>query len=219
MHLGYFQHQRIGDLMARMTNDLSAVRQMQGPGVMNVASTTMTFAFTIVSMLGVSVKLTLISVILMPLVSLTFWIIGRRVHVKFERLQAQFSEMSTTAQENFSGIRVVKAFSQENAEIARFAAVNEEYVRRAINLRRMDGLIWPTMSFILGLAVLASLAASHTQDLQGSGSGALAALNGGYHVAFLAGAVFALAAGAIGGAVFRVGLHEPSGTLAPAEGD
>jgi len=157
MPLGYFQHQRIGDLMARMTNDLSAVRQMQGPGVLNVVSTSMTFAFTIISMLGVSVKLTLISIVLMPLVSLTFWSIGRRVHVKFERLQAQFSEMSTTAQENFSGIRVVKAFSQENAEIARFAGVNEEYVRRAINLRRMDGLIWPTMSFILGLAVLATL--------------------------------------------------------------
>jgi len=93
----------------------------------------------------------------MPLVSLTFWVIGRRVHVKFERLQAQFSEMSTTAQENFSGIRVVKAFSQESAEIDRFARVNEEYVRRALNLRRMDGLIWPTMSFILGLAVLATL--------------------------------------------------------------
>ncbi len=157
MHLGYFQHQRIGDLMARMTNDLSATRMMQGPGVMNIVSTTMTFAFTIISMVSVSLKLTLISVVLMPLVSLTFWFIGRRVHVKFERLQAQFSEMSTTAQENFSGIRVVKAFSQENAEIARFAAVNEEYVRRAINLRRMDGLIWPTMSFILGLAVLATL--------------------------------------------------------------
>jgi EmrB/QacA subfamily drug resistance transporter len=75
------------------------------------------------------------------------------------------------------------------------------------------------MGGALGLAVLASLAASHTQDLQASGAGALAALNGGYHVAFLAGAVFALSAGAIGGAVFRVGLHEPSGTLAPAEGD
>jgi len=157
MHLGYFQHQRIGDLMARMTNDLSATRMMQGPGVMNIVSTSMTFAFTIISMVSVSLKLTLISVVLMPLVSLTFFFIGRRVHVKFERLQAQFSEMSTTAQENFSGIRVVKAFSQENAEIARFAGVNEEYVRRAINLRRMDGLIWPTMSFILGLAVLATL--------------------------------------------------------------
>ena len=157
MHLGYFQHQRIGDLMARMTNDLSAVRQMQGPGVMNIVSTSLTFTFTIASMIGVSLKLTLISVVLMPLVSLTFWFIGRRVHVKFERLQAQFSEMSTAAQENFSGIRVVKAFSQEEAEIGRFAAVNEEYVTRAINLRRMDGLIWPTMSFILGLAVLATL--------------------------------------------------------------
>ena len=157
MHLGYFQHQRIGDLMARMTNDLSAVRMMQGPGVMNIVSTSMTFAFTIISMVSLSLKLTFISVVLMPLVSLTFWFIGRRVHRKFEQLQAQFSTMSTTAQENFSGIRVVKAFSQEHAEIARFAAVNEEYVRRAIDLRKTDGLIWPTMSFILGLAVLATL--------------------------------------------------------------
>ncbi|HEV2010220.1 MAG TPA: ABC transporter ATP-binding protein [Candidatus Limnocylindria bacterium] len=167
MHLGYFQHQRIGDLMARMTNDLSATRMMQGPGVMNIVSTSMTFAFTIISMLGVSLKLTLISIVLMPLVSLTFWFIGRRVHVKFERLQAQFSEMSTTAQENFSGIRVVKAFSQENAEVARFAAVNEEYVSRAINLRRIDGLIWPTMSFILGLSVLATLYVGGQDAIEG----------------------------------------------------
>ena len=167
MHLGYFQHQRIGDLMARMTNDLSATRMMQGPGVMNIVSTSMTFAFTIISMLGVSAKLTLISIVLMPLVSLTFWLIGRRVHVKFERLQAQFSEMSTTAQENFSGIRVVKAFSQESAEIARFAAVNEEYVSRAINLRRMDGLIWPTMSFILGLSVLGTLYVGGQDAIEG----------------------------------------------------
>jgi ATP-binding cassette subfamily B protein len=167
MHLGYFQHQRIGDLMARMTNDLSATRMMQGPGVMNIVSTSMTFAFTILSMVGVSVKLTLITVVLMPLVSLTFWFIGRRVHLKFERLQAQFSEMSTAAQENFSGIRVVKAFSQENAEIARFAAVNEEYVQRALNLRRMDGLIWPTMSFILGLSVLATLYVGGQDAIEG----------------------------------------------------
>jgi ATP-binding cassette subfamily B protein len=157
MHIGYFQHQRIGDLMARLTNDLSAVRMMQGPGLMNIVATSLTFIFTVASMVSVSLKLTLISVVLMPLVSVTFWMIGRRVHVKFERLQAQFSEMSTTAQENFSGIRVVKAFSQEDAEIQRFAAVNEEYVRRAINLRRMDGLIWPVMGFILGLAVLSTL--------------------------------------------------------------
>ena len=157
MHLAYFQHQRIGDLMARMTNDLSAVRQMQGPGFMNVMATTMTLVFTLLSMLGVSLKLTVIAAVLMPLVSLTFWVIGRRVHRMFERLQAQFGELSTVAQENFSGIRVVKAFSQEEAEIARFSAVNAEYLRRAIALRRVDGLIWPAMSFILGLAVLSAL--------------------------------------------------------------
>ena len=167
MHLGYFQHQRIGDLMARMTNDLSAVRTMQGPGLMNIVATSLTFLFTIASMVTVSLKLTLISVVLMPLVSVTFWIIGRRVHVKFERLQAQFSAMSTSAQENFSGIRVVKAFSQEDAEIRRFAAVNEEYVRRAINLRRMDGLIWPVMSFILGLAVLSTLYVGGQDAIEG----------------------------------------------------
>lgn len=167
MHLGYFQHQRIGDLMARMTNDLSAVRTMQGPGLMNIVATSLTFVFTVASMVTVSLKLTLISIVLMPLVSVTFWIIGRRVHVKFERLQAQFSEMSTTAQENFSGIRVVKAFSQEDAEIQRFAAVNEEYVRRAINLRRMDGLIWPVMSFILGLAVLTTLYVGGQDAIEG----------------------------------------------------
>ena len=168
LHIGYFQHQRIGDLMARMTNDLSAVRQMQGPGFMNVLATTMTFIFTIASMLALSVKLTLISIVLMPLVSLTFWIIGRRVHRKFERLQAQFSAMSTKAQENFSGIRVVKAFSQEQAEIASFARVNEEYVRRAIELRRTDGLIWPTMSFILGVAVLSALVIGGRDAIDGT---------------------------------------------------
>jgi len=168
LHIGYFQHQRIGDLMARMTNDLSAVRQMQGPGVMNVLATTMTFIFTIASMLALSVKLTLISIVLMPLVSLTFWIIGRRVHRKFERLQAQFSAMSTKAQENFSGIRVVKAFSQEQAEIGSFARVNEEYVRRAIELRRTDGLIWPTMSFILGVAVLSALVIGGRDAIDGT---------------------------------------------------
>ncbi len=157
MHLAYFQHQRIGDLMARMTNDLSAVRMMQGPGIMNILSTSMIFVFTVGSMISVSAKLTLISVVLLPLVSITFWFIGRRVHLKFERLQAQFGEMSNTAQENFSGIRVVKAFSQEQAEIDRFAAVNGEYLRRAIELRRMDGLIWPAMSFIIGFAVLTVL--------------------------------------------------------------
>ena len=157
MHLAYFQHQRIGDLMARMTNDLTWVRQMMGPGIMQGSFTVMVFTFAVLSMISVSLKLTVIALILMPLASLTFWYIGRTVHQRFERLQSQFGDMSTKAQENFSGIRVVKAFSQEGAETKDFAAVNYEYFRRAVALSAMQGLIWPSISFILGIAVLSVL--------------------------------------------------------------
>jgi ATP-binding cassette, subfamily B, multidrug efflux pump len=157
MHLAYFQHQRIGDLMARMTNDLTWVRQMMGPGIMQGSFTVMVFVFSVLSMISVSLKLTLISLVLMPLASLTFWYIGRTVHQRFERLQAQFGDMSTKAQENFSGIRVVKAFSQEDAETKDFAKVNHEYFGRAVSLSAMQGLIWPSISFILGIAVLSVL--------------------------------------------------------------
>ena len=157
MHLAYFQHQRIGDLMARMTNDLTAVRQMYGPALMQGAFTVMTFVFALLSMLSVSVKLTVVAMILMPLASVAFWWVGRNVHVRFERLQAKFGDLSTKAQENFSGIRVVKAFGQEAPEVRDFARVNRDYVGKAIGLTAMQGLIWPTMSFILGLAVLSVL--------------------------------------------------------------
>lgn len=157
MHVAYFQHQRTGDLMARMTNDLTAVRQMVGFGLQSVVMTSVTFAFSLASMLAVSVRLTLAAIVIMPLVTLSFWIIGRRVHVLFERLQEQFGELSARAQENFSGIRVVKAFSQEEAEIRSFSGATEEYARRAVHLERFNGLIWPAMHLLIGLAVLSAL--------------------------------------------------------------
>ncbi len=157
MHLGYFQHQRIGDLMARLTNDLAAVRMMAGRAVMNVFLTTTLLFFAVSSMLAISVKLTVIAGILLPFISLAFWWIGRRVQARFEELQAQFGELSTEAQENFSGIRVVKAFAQEHSEIQSFASVNDEYVRRAVGVARLNGLVWPSMSLVLGLAVLSAL--------------------------------------------------------------
>lgn len=168
MHLGYFQHQRIGDLMARLTNDLTAVRQMYGFGILMTASTVMLLVFTIISMVGVSLKLTILTLLLMPVASGTFWIVGRKVHHKFQQLQAQFGEMSTKAQENFSGIRVVKAFSQEESEIGSFAEVNAEYVRRAIDLAKLNGLIWPAMAFIMGIAILATLYVGGRDAIEGT---------------------------------------------------
>ncbi len=157
MHLAYFQHQRIGDLMARLTNDLQAVRQMIGFGILMLTNTLLTLLFTFISMFGVDTKLALIALVLTPVSSFTFWTIGRRVNRRFEQLQAQFGDLSAKAQENFSGIRVVKAFSQEHPEIGAFATVNKDYLDKAISLAKVNGLMWPAMNFMLGLAVLAIL--------------------------------------------------------------
>ncbi len=157
MDTSYYHRQRIGDLMARLTNDLTAVRQMYGFGILMTLMTMTILLFSIVSMFAVSVKLTLITIVLVPIASGTFWAIGRKVHRKFEQLQAQFGALSTKAQENFSGIRVVKAYSQEEPEIGSLAAINEEYVRRAIDLAKFSGLIWPAMAFMIGGAVLVTL--------------------------------------------------------------
>ena len=157
MPLGYFQHQRIGDLMARLTNDLQAVRQMVGFGILMLANTLLTLIFTFISMFSVDTKLALITLILTPISSYTFWVVGRRVNKRFEQLQSQFGDLSAKAQENFSGIRVVKAFSQEEPEIRSFGAVNRDYLDKAIELAKWNGLLWPLMGFILGVAVLAIL--------------------------------------------------------------
>jgi ATP-binding cassette subfamily B multidrug efflux pump len=157
MHLAYFQHQRIGDLMARLTNDLQAVRQMIGFGILMLTNTLLILIFTFVSMFGVDTKLALVALILTPISSYTFWVVGRRVNKHFEQLQSQFGDLSAKAQENFSGIRVVKAFSQEEPEIGSFAAVNRIYLNKAVALAKWNGLLWPLMGFILGVAVLAIL--------------------------------------------------------------
>ena len=157
MHLGYFQRQRIGDLMARLTNDLTAVRQTYGFGILMTVGTLSTLVFSVASMLQLNVKLTIVTLLLMPVASASFWAIGRRVNRKFQQLQAQFGDLSTKAQENFSGIRVVKAYSQEEPEIASFGAVNAEYVRRAVDLAKYNGLIWPAIALIIGVALLATL--------------------------------------------------------------
>jgi ATP-binding cassette, subfamily B, multidrug efflux pump len=156
-HLAYFQHQRIGDLMARLTNDLQAVRQMVGFGILMLTNTLLTLTFTFVSMFGVDTKLALIALILTPISSYTFWVVGRRVNKHFEQLQSQFGDLSAKAQENFSGIRVVKAFSQEGPEIGSFAAVNRIYLDKAVALAKWNGLLWPLMGLVLGGAVLAIL--------------------------------------------------------------
>ena len=153
LDLGYFQQRKMGDLVARATNDLSAVRMMLGPGISNLCNTTVAFTVTAIAMFSIDGQLTLYSLTVMPLLSIFFFVVGRVIRVRFRQVQDQFGEVSARAQENFSGIRVVKAYAQEQHELAAFNGVNEEYVRRSISFARIDSLLWPAMYFLAGLAV------------------------------------------------------------------
>ncbi len=154
MHLGYFHHTRTGDLMARAVNDLSTVQRFLGPGLMHGSSTVVTFAMAVGFMLAVDVRLTLFMLLILPLVSLTFIVLAPRIHAQFESVQEQFSTISARAQENFSGIRVVKAFAQEPYEILGFGELNREYIRRNLGVIKTSGALWPLIDLFLGLAAV-----------------------------------------------------------------
>src|SRR5918997_383651 len=128
MPLAFFQERRTGDLMSRATNDLSAVRQMVGPAVMYTASTSLTFIVAIVLMLSIDARLTLIALIPLPFVSVSVRYFGAAIHRRFEKIQEQLSDLSAVTQESLAGVRVVRAYRQEQAEIERFRTSNEEYL-------------------------------------------------------------------------------------------
>jgi len=146
----YYQVHRTGDLMSRATNDLSAVRMVLGPGIMYAASTLATFVGTIVFMLRISPRLLLLSLVPLLFVSALVRYFGRRIHDRFESVQAQLSEISAIVQENLSGARVVRAYAQEPHEMARFQAANEEYLRRNRQLIRMYGSLYPGIQLLMG---------------------------------------------------------------------
>lgn len=154
MHLGFFHHTRTGDLMARAVNDLNTVQRFLGPGLMHGFSTIITFTIAVGFMFTVDVALTLLMMFILPLVSLTFAVLAPRIHARFERVQDQFSTISARAQENFSGIRVVKAFAQEPSEIEAFAGLNREYIRRNLGVIKTSGALWPLIDLFLGVAAV-----------------------------------------------------------------
>src|SRR4051794_32309074 len=152
--LSYFQAHRTGDLMSRATNDLNAVRMMIGPSIMYAANTMLTFVVALSVMVSIDPRLSLWSLIPLPFVSISVKYFGSAIHKRFEQIQAQLSEVSAIAQEALSGVRVVRAYRQEEAELARFGVANEEYLRRARRLIVVQGFFFPSMSFFLGLGAL-----------------------------------------------------------------
>ena len=154
---GYLQRQGVGDLVARATNDLAAVRMMLGPGVMYLVNTVVVAVVTLVFMLAISPRLTLLSLLPLPLISLTMWFFGERIHRGFERLQEQFARISARAQENLSGVRVVRALARESREREDFRRLQIEYFERQGALTRLSAFFHPALAFLSGLAALLAL--------------------------------------------------------------
>ena len=150
----YYQRTRVGDIMARATNDLNAVRMLLGPAIMYTANTIIFTAGALAFMLNISPRLTLFAFLPLPAASILVQYFGRRIHERFERIQATFSDISARAQENFSGARLVRAYVQEDAEIELFENANQEYISRSLKLVRLIGMLWPTLETLLGLAII-----------------------------------------------------------------
>jgi ATP-binding cassette, subfamily B, multidrug efflux pump len=150
----FYQRTRTGDIMARATNDLNAVRMLLGPAIMYSANTIVFTAGALGFMWHISPRLTAYAFLPLPIVSIVIQYFGRRIHERFERIQAMFSDISARAQENFSGVRVIRAYAQEQAEIVAFEASNREYIVRSLKLVRLMGMLWPTLETMLGLAIV-----------------------------------------------------------------
>jgi len=165
---GYFGRTRTGDIMARLTNDLSAVRQAVGPAIMYLTNTIAGGIFALYFMLRIDGHLTLLAVtpmVLLPI--LTIWL-GRAIHERFEAVQAHFSTMTTRAHENLAGARVVRAYRQERAELERFAGLNDEYLTKNMQLVRLYGLMNPAFGLLAGLGAVTVLGVGGTLAVRGT---------------------------------------------------
>jgi len=147
----YYQNHRTGDIMSRATNDLNAVRMMLGPGIMYSVNTVIRLAIVLFLMLRINVALTLFALISIPAVALAVRYFGTVIHHRFEKIQETFSEISARVQENLSGVRVIKAFTQEESEIGEFKRLNLEYIHKNLQLIRVWGLFYPVLGLLLGL--------------------------------------------------------------------
>ncbi|HEX3891760.1 MAG TPA: ABC transporter ATP-binding protein [Terracidiphilus sp.] len=154
---GFYERYRTGDIMARMTNDLNAVRMLLGPALMYSANTVFFTVGALFFLLRISPYMTLVAWAPMPLASILVQYFGRKIHDRFERIQESFSEISSQAQENYSGARLVRAFAREESQIGLFEKLNRRYIARAQSLVQLMGMLWPTLEFILGVSMIITL--------------------------------------------------------------
>ncbi len=165
--LEYFHNNRVGDLMARATNDLAAIRQMVGPMILYSCQAVFALAIVLPVLFSFSAKLTLLMLIPMPFVSLTVKILGEQVHKRFEKIQEYFSDITARTQENLSGVRVVRAYAREESEIEQFQELNREYAAKNLQLVKWAAAMRPLMFFFIGLGFVIIVAVGIPMAIEG----------------------------------------------------
>jgi len=165
--MGWFNTTPTGDVMALATNDIAAVREFAGPGLMYTANTITTFTFALVMMLTLSWKVTLLALIPLPLVSYSVYWLGKRIHSLFGDVQAQYANLTSHAQENMSGVRVVRAYVREKHSMGNFARMSELYRARNMKLVKTQALMQPGMMTLIGLSQLIVLIVGGSEVLAG----------------------------------------------------
>jgi ATP-binding cassette subfamily B protein len=164
----FYGRHRIGDLMARLTNDISAVRQASCPAIMYLASTVFGGLFALWFMLRIDARLTAFALLPMIFLPAAALVIGREIHKRFESVQDYFGRMTTMVQENLAGVRVVRAYRQEDPEIERFRDMGEEYLSRNMHLMRLDALMHPSFMVLAGLGAMVVLGYGGSLAIQGT---------------------------------------------------
>ena len=167
LSLAYFQNTPTGDLMAHATNDIGAVRNSLGPGIMYPTDTLMTFIMVLCVMFYNDWQLTLLALIPLPLVSFVVYRLGKLVHMKFEERQKQYADLTTRAQENLSGIRVIKAYVRESYEIGLFREMSWDYLKKNLVLARVQSIMWPLMFLLVGFSLVITLYVGGQRVIQG----------------------------------------------------
>jgi ATP-binding cassette subfamily B protein len=147
-----YRVRKVGDLLSRATNDLDAVRNFLGPGIMYFANTCVTFVMAVTLMCQIDWKLTLVALIPMPILSILVARLGAKLHHHYERIQESFSSLTAKAQETLSGIRVVKAHVEEEGEYEAFRKIHDEFLERNERMIKLQAGMWPTMSLVGGIA-------------------------------------------------------------------
>ncbi len=165
--LAYFQSNRVGDLMARATNDLAAIRQIVGPMILYTFQAVFALCISLPIMLRISWKLTLLLLIPMPLVSLTVKYLGGQIHTRFEKIQGFFSDITARAQENLTGVRVVRAYAREDSEIEQFQVLNREYQDQNLRLVKYAAAMRPLLFFFIGLGFVIIVAVGVPMAVRG----------------------------------------------------